>query len=366
MELIIRTTIIALLFCFVLLLTRQRKEYITYWGEDEYTYNKILLILFAVALMLVEGFRYGYQDTVNYKGIYRDLSDSLEIALNIDLEPGYVYLMWLLRKISVHPQFIILVTSMFIVFADFRFLSKYSYNLVFSLYLYFLSSFTGNMNGVRQLLAASILTFAFPFAVEKKTFRYLLVILLASTIHKSAILMIPLYFAFSGKRWNTILRGLVGFCAFSVVAPGLINSLIGRFFEESYANYINDYIGANIMNAVIAAVPFALSLIYHFNNRETIGENRTIDVLINMQAISFSFMLLATTMAQYARIGMYMRHATAVTVPFLIDNVFQGENRRFVKMMAIILYFVLFLIEINLSNARGYYSVFYLDFSIFE
>jgi len=365
MKLIVLTTIIALFFCLTLFATRRRKAHFSYSGEDENSYNKFVLIAFALTLIIVEGFRFGYQDTFNYKGIYADLSDRLTDSLNIDIEPGYVYLMWLLRKINKHPQFIILVSSVFIVFADFRFLSKYSYNLAFSLYLYFVSSFISNMNGIRQLIAASIISFAFPFAVEKKTIRYILVVLLSSTIHKSAIIMIPLYFVFSGRRWNTLLGGLVGFCAFSAVFPGLINSLIGRFFADSYTGYLNNYVGANIINVFIAAVPFSLGLYYHFKNKGDIGKNRPMDVLINMQAISFAFMVLATTMAQYARIGMYMRHATVISLPFVIDKVFEGANRQVIKILAVLLYFALFATEIILSNSRGYFRFLYLDFSIF-
>lgn len=366
MKLVMTTTLLMLLLCFLLYATRHRKRVEVDIGEDKYLYSRFLIFAVFIVLIVAEGFRHGYQDTVNYKGIYNSLSDNLQIALLSELESGYVIFQWLLRKINPHPQFIIIVSAILITMADIRFIKKYAYNFVFSLYLYFLFSFTGNINGIRQILAASILTFAFPLAVRKKYLRYILVVLLASTFHKSALIVIPLLFIFSGKRWNLGLICFEIFCLFSMFFSGPLNMLVNLFATDSYANYLEHYTAsANIMNVFISAVPLVMGILYHRQNPVDKSGNRVMDVLINMQAISFGFMVLATKMAQYARIGGYMRHATALVIPFLIDKLFSNNNRKIVKAIAITLYLAVFLYEAFLSNARGYYDVLYLDFRIF-
>lgn len=365
MKLVMTTTMLMLLLCFLLYTTRRRKRVGADFDEDRYLYNNFLIVAVFLVLVTAEGFRNGYQDTANYKGIYRDLSDDLQIALLSELESGYVIFQWLLRKINPHPQFIIIVAAILITMADIRFIKKYAYDFAFSLYLYFLFSFTGNINGIRQILAASILTLAFPLAVRKKYVRYILVVLLASTLHKSALIVIPLLFLFSGKRWNMGIICFEVFCLFSMFFSGPLNMLVGRFAADSYAQYLNYAASANIINVLIGAVPLVMGILYHRQKPVDESDNRTMDVLINMQAISFGFMVLATKMAQYARIGGYMRHATTLIIPFLIDKLFSKDDRKIVKAMAIALYLAVFLYEVFLSNARGYYDILYLDFSIF-
>lgn len=52
------------------------------------------------------------------------------------------------------------------------------------------------MNGIRQCIAACMFVFLVEFIVKRKFFLYCLGILIACTIHKSAIILLPLYFIF--------------------------------------------------------------------------------------------------------------------------------------------------------------------------
>lgn len=204
-------------------------------------------------------------------------------------------------------------------------------------------------------------------ARERKYVWYLAVVLLLSTIHRTILVIAPLSFLFMGKRWNKGIIVFLLFCVFSVVVPGPINALVGAVASDDYSHYLYSYnTGANVLHVVVDAVPLIMGLVYHLNHKKSIGENRTIDVLINMQAISFGFMVLATSMAQYARIGMYFRHSTVLLVPFLTSQVFRGKNRVVVNLSAITFYLVMFVLENALQARAGGFDSFYLDFSIFQ
>lgn len=374
MSLVLKTTGIIAFICLLMLLTRKQKVFsyqsIEEHGYDPYDYVLFLLIAFAGVLIIVEGFRFGFEDTGNYKGIYSsnipaNLSEIFNASLSSSLEPGFIFIQWCLRKISTEPQFFILFCAVVIVVSDVYFIRKHAINLPFSLLLYFLFSFIGSMNGLRQTLAVVLLMWGFRWVVEKKYIKYIVLILLASTIHRTALVVIPLLFIMGGKRWNKGLIVFVLFCFFSVVFPGPINFLIGRFAGEEYSHYLVSYLtGANILHVFIDGVPLVLGIIYHVKNRDTIGNNRPMDILINMQAISFGFMVLATSMAQYARIGMFMRNSTALVVPFLIENVFDGENKKVIKVTAIVLYFIVFITDAVILNNDGALKYLYLDFSM--
>ena len=365
------TTVLAVFLCFLLLTTRRRKAGLVAEDEDPYVYVNLFIVSFVALLIVVEGFRYGYQDTLNYKGIYHDFPDgNLSLLLKSSKQPGYDLIQWLLRKISTHEQFIIIVCAIFFTIADVVFIKKYASNFVFSLYLFFLLSFTGSMNGLRQLLAATFLMLAFPLLQKRKFWSYvvyILLIILMSSIHRSILVLIPLMLIYSGERWNKWLVLFLAFCGFSMVIPGPINFLIGRYVADEYSHYLTSYNhGASILHVLVEAVPLVLGYYYHKTNKPNVGENRVVDVLINMQAIRFGFMMLATNMAQYARIGMYLKNCTALIVPFLITKVFDKQSAKIVHILAIILYFALFVAENSTVANGGGFEVFYLDFSIFE
>ena len=57
-------------------------------------------------------------------------------------------------------------------------------------------------NGMRQFVAVTITIACFPWIIEKKYIRAVIVILIASLFHQSALLVIPFVFIVQGKAWN--------------------------------------------------------------------------------------------------------------------------------------------------------------------
>ena len=367
MALLSYTTIVALFTCFFMAGTKRKSP----CGPDPYIdpnrYNRAFIVLLVAVLIVAEGFRHGYEDTGNYKGLYNDVTDNVRLLLSTSSHPGWDLIQWLLRRISKHSQFICIAMAGFFTIADVWFIRRHAFSFPFSLCLYFLVSFVENLNGLRQLCAAVFLLFAFPLACERKYVRYIAVILLLSTIHRTILVIVPLSLLFMGKRWNKGIILFLLFCAFSVLVPGPINALIGAFASDDYSRYLYIYnSGADALHVVVDAVPLIMGLIYHVRHRENVGENRAIDVLINMQAISFGFMLLATRMAQYARIGAYMRHSTVLLVPFLISRLFRGKHKLIAILCAIMFYLIKFILENYLHARTGSFDSFYLDFSILQ
>ncbi len=362
------TTAILIGICLILELTKEKCTNTT--GplyKDNDIYKKSFIVLFALVLIFVEGFRFEYQDTGVYKGVFStDITTNLFYNFSNTKEYGFVFFEWLIKIINDNSQFFILVISIFITVSDVYFIEKYAFDLPFSLVLYFFLSFISNINGIRQICAAVIMMLAFPYLVEKKYVRYFLFILLASTFHRSILVVIPLTFLITKKCWNNWLIFFVAFCAFSVVVPGPMNFIIGIFVTEDYSHYTTAYTAtANFLHVLIDGVPLVLGIIYNNQHKDDPQRDRTIDLFINMQAIKFSFMLLALNMAQYARIGMYMRNSTAIIAPFLIAKVFDKKENRMVQLIAIILYFIVFFVENNILNGKGYFDLLYLNFDIF-
>lgn len=110
-------------------------------------------------------------------------------------EPGFFLLNFLLSRISADPLIacygipaLIILLRMIAVY---RYSSSYWVSIMtYISYGYFIYSFCT----FRQELASSIILFAIPFLQRKKFVPYLLLVLLAASIHTSMLLLIPIYF----------------------------------------------------------------------------------------------------------------------------------------------------------------------------
>ena len=81
---------------------------------------------------------------------------------------------------------------------------KYSPDYWLSIFLFIASTdyLSWMFNGMRQFTAVVIVLLATPFILKKRYIPAILLILLASTMHQSALMMIPFLFVAQGKAWS--------------------------------------------------------------------------------------------------------------------------------------------------------------------
>lgn len=97
---------------------------------------------------------------------------------------------------------LMLVLGLLIVFFSLLYFSRKSDHVVLCVFLLLtIGSFWSSFNTIRQFLAGVIYCFSLTYARKKKFFPYFLIVLLAASIHWSAIFMLPFYF-FYRIQWN--------------------------------------------------------------------------------------------------------------------------------------------------------------------
>ena len=122
-------------------------------------------------------------------------------------------------------------------------------------------------NGIRQFIAVCIVLLSFGLVLRKKYIPAILIILLAATIHASALMMLPLAFVIQGRSWNwktLILLAGVG-AAILLIDPftSFVDSILA---ETQYSDLITNDIwkndnGTNALRALFYSIPAILSLI---------------------------------------------------------------------------------------------------------
>lgn len=166
---------------------------------------KILEFFIPIGLIIFIGLRYKIgTDWFEYHYFYNRV-ETLDIVLlrpqkavefyNEEFfEIGFKYLVSFIKTLGVSFQFFVFVISAFNVYSLFRFLKI---NNVGNKFMFFLMYYSFNLytefDIIRQALAFYVFLFALEYA-NKSLIKYMLICLIASSLHSSALIFIPMYF----------------------------------------------------------------------------------------------------------------------------------------------------------------------------
>ena len=186
-----------------------RKELVI--EKEETRFVPWFAVLVIAPVIIWAGFRSGagYVDTNAYIYTYSkiptgfgDLYHYITVVQTKD--PGFSIYMAIIKMVfgaSYTPFLIItaLIQGLSVTF----FFRKYSPQFMISMFILIASTeYLWMFNGIRQFLAVAIALIAFRFLFEKKYIPYVLLILLASTIHLTAIILLPVAFIVNSRPWS--------------------------------------------------------------------------------------------------------------------------------------------------------------------
>ena len=236
-------------------------------------------------------------------------------------------------------------------FLDGQEIRKYSEDYWFSAYLFVASGMHVGwmMNGLRQFMAVTIVFSVTPWMLEKKYIRVILIILLASLFHRTALFMIPIIFIAQGEIWN--LKTL----AFSAVIVGmslLFSGNIGLFnsfanttgYSAEFAIELGDN-GTNPLRVLVNSVPMLLAFTFRDRLREE--NDGIINMCVNMSIITSGVYLLSmvTSGILTGRMTIYTSLYNLILLPYVIDTCFLENNVYILRVLTIVLYFVYFAVQ---------------------
>lgn len=356
----------------------KRKKVIAYYSEqsieppvsvmDGRSIGLFWAVVSFSLLIFFVGMRSGFGDTPAYISGFNAFSldtNLLEIFKSDSDQKGYDCLLFLFKK-YISPDY----TVFFMALAIFQGLAivklyyKFSCNFFMSAFLFMAStSFTWMMNGLRQFLAVCVIMFFFDYIVDRKFFKFLLVLLVAFSIHESAIVWLPVYFIVAFKPWSFKIWA----CVAATLAIVFVLDQYTTFFDDSaleemeimstmlnYDNGQDD--GVNPIRVLIAAVPAVLA----FLGRKKIKEinNPLINICINLSVVGVGIYVVGvvTSGIMVGRIPIYFTLTNYILLPWLIENVLNGKTRTAIKILCYIFYLVYFVYAFYYTGEHVYYS----------
>lgn len=205
--------------------------------------------LACVAILVTfSGVRYGVgTDFYAYELAYARLDVTAHWWLQAEMykqEIGYTILSLMVKSVSADPQAIFLVTSAIAIVPVYAALRKQSLDLSFAVTLYILLCFyVAPFNIIRQGLAFGLVFWGYSF-IKKSKITFLLIGLLAATLHSTALLIVVVLLV--GRLWKPKIGSGIFALALAVVAAGAIWTLppIRQLLERLNDRYL-DYLTAD-------------------------------------------------------------------------------------------------------------------------
>ena len=242
-------------------------------------------IIFGILsfFMMFRGFHVG-NDTDIYSHLYDVINNYSNLPLfiqNTRYELGYVYLNRIIGSIFHNRQWLFIITGGFTAFSFGRFIYQYSEMPWLSAIMFLtLQFFDLSMSSIRQVVAISILMFAYDYVVKKKPIPFILLVLLAYLFHTSSIIFLLIY-PLSNLELN------YKFYFYSIcVAIGIFFTfssflkLVGRVFPR-YVHYLtessNSYSNtAKLANVLMLCLYLILFILIKYSEKNRIIEKHSL------------------------------------------------------------------------------------------
>ena len=230
---------------------------------------------------------------------------------------------------------------------------KYSTNFLVSTFLFIASGdyLQWTFNGIRQFIPVAILFACIGLILKKKYVPLIVIILLLSTIHATALLMLPMIFIVQGKAWNKKTFFLTIVIILSITFVDQFTDLITNFMENTqYSGEVEQYLnteGTSIQRILVYSIPALLSMIFKKYIDE--ANDPVINLSSNMCLISaLSYILSGFTSGLFlGRIPIYFSLYSYILIPWIIEKVFTDKSVKIVYIAMVCFYILYYYYQVN-------------------
>lgn len=267
-------------------------------------------------------------DYYNYKLWFEDLTLSKINSIN---NIGFNLFIIFIKKIYNNFIFFLFCCGIFYNYLIIKFIQNNLKNhnqQLFAYIIYICVVYFSSYNILRQCLSCSIFLCSLKYIKNKEKFKYISLILIASSFHISSISLLFLYPYLNNKKYLLKKNMIIIFFIFSYVKfdelINLINYFLKTLFNINYENRYDILMFKEILNyipALIFLFIYLSLLILNYKNKGKFQEN------LDLSFLSLIIIILGTKNIIFARLSAYYIPLTILFLP-LISNLFNKENKR--------------------------------------
>ena len=203
----------------------------------------------------------------------------------------------------------------FLLFQSFKkYASNYAFAMVIFMGLWFYFSFTY----LRQVLGASIAWLSIRYIIDRKPLKFFLVMLLAMSMHKSAIILIPVYFLPMKKYAPRDILYLMIFIAILGITP-IPNAIFSTYGDISVVEMQGDYNSSSSFRFAYALEAFVFLYIILNRYKYIKNDNQSL-VMLNLALMFCATLLFFVRSPNGGRLAWYFMLGLIVTISNVVST----------------------------------------------
>lgn len=308
--------------------------------------NSHLYWILCALLATIAGCRTGFVDTNAYKTMYEVIGSDFSMVTgdNLRIEKGFRFICYILNHLSSNAQFLVIVVSVFVTFAFFKFIDRYSIDRWFSAAVFFLTMYLTTMNTMRQYIVVGALLLCLPMLSKRKWWLFLLISLVLSTIHSTAIFAAVGIILCRGRVLNKrVIIVVVCACVLAFTPAEQFLTLLQAANVQDYADMYESLnkSGINILRMAVQAVPVLLGVIY-FNLHGKDNLDNDYGMFANLGIVNLMVYILSLKSNYLARIAIYFELFNLIMIPFFLTKIIKKDQVIIARGIALFLYSIYF------------------------
>lgn len=312
---------------------------------------------FTIAILLptmLAYFRYGVgSDFRNYQIIYKGYSNMKLLEFISSRELFYGWGVWLFAKIAKLLGGEAVFFGLFALFTYLFFLDGLKIfkhiNWFLISFVYLLSTFSGSLNTMKQVLAVNIVFWGIKYVYERSFTKYILTVIVACMFHTTALVVLPIYFLYGDRKDFKIWNFKVAFAIFGGVVIALkIVDILALLTHIDFMNlsrfsiYAVEQHGTRNLSFFIQL--FELFIIVAFQYK-LVRVDRKYGLLIVVITLGLGFSLTGFFSTFIKRISEYFFSIPSyVLISSLPQTIGKGRNKAEMDCVIAFMYMLLFII----------------------
>lgn len=314
------------------------------------------LLWCGLFMFVIIAFRHkevGSNDSQNYFNNWELLSgltfDGLKSFMrDSSFEKGYLLFVWIFSHIFPEGQFVFIISALIFTVSVCRFIYINSEDPELSFVMFIcLGLYSFMVQGLRQAIAMCICLFAIEFCKKRKFIPFILLVLLASTFHTSAIVFFVVYFIYGFTMNVRTAVAALGISGILIAFSGPIAAIGNIVFEREYENEVET---GGFVAVAIYAIILLVAIVFSGKRRK----EKNYSFFIFTTFLGAIFYLMRYTGVQVAeRISFYFMFGQLIALPNAITR-FDKHVSFIIKCVVIALSFALFTYRLSGDGLVAY------------
>lgn len=324
----------------------------------------LFLALFLLGLSFFVGLSdmFGGYDRYIYGEVFDNIADITSNKLSYVAngafnyfpgERGYVLINIILSFFTENRYIFILIYTVIIyafLFVSFkRYIENYPIGIIFFFGLWFFFTFTY----LRQVLGATIVWLSFKYVIDRKLWKFIIVFLIACSIHKSAIIVFPVYFI-TTRKYSSRTIIVIALLLLLIGLSPIPNMLFDAYGDASIVERKVDYNASGGIR-IPYLIEASLFLYIILKNYTLILDKKINIVMLNVGIIFCLTLLFFVRSENGGRLSWYFLIGLIATLTHIITK--KGVHNSLFPLMVImslILYLRVYFVWQNYLNLYPY------------